>query len=103
APMSRDERGVGGRLRIQASFGGSEARQFAGMLLRMYCRWAERAGVQHQVVEVVEGEEGGVERAIVGLEGEGVIERLDGEHGFHRLVRIPPGEARRATSFVTVE
>lgn len=102
-PMDHDEHGFDCRLRIQASFGGVEARHFAGMLLRMYSRWAERAGLRHEIDEVVDGEEGGIERATLKLAGEGVLERVGGEHGYHRLVRIPPGEERRSASFAIVE
>lgn len=92
-------------LYIRAAAGGPEARQFAAMVLRMYCRWAERAGVRHEVGEVVDGADGGVERATLGLAGEGVAERLRGEHGVHRLVRIAPDDnfRRRGVSFVFVE
>lgn len=90
-------------LHISAHFGGPEARLFAAMLLRMYTRWAERAEVRHEVAEVVDGDEGGVERATLRLAGEGVHERLGGEQGVHRLIRIPPGETRRAASFAIVQ
>jgi peptide chain release factor 2 len=101
--MSPDEHDFDCCLHIRAYAGGPEARQFAGLVLRMYCRWAERAGVRHKVGEVVDGAEGGVERATLRLAGEGVRERVSGEHGAHRLIRIAPGETRRGVSFVIVE
>lgn len=90
-------------LRIRASFGGPEARHFAGILLRMYTRWAEREGLRHVIGEVGEVEEGAVERATLKVAGAAVLQRLGGEAGVHRMVRIPPGETRRHASFVVVE
>jgi protein subunit release factor B len=103
--MSRDAHDFDCCLYIRASHGGPEARQFADMLLRMYSRWAERAGVRHELGEVVDGAEGGVERATLKLAGEGVTERVRGEQGAHRLIRIAPGDTlrRRGLSFVLVE
>ncbi|MEZ4382795.1 MAG: PCRF domain-containing protein [Nannocystaceae bacterium] len=95
---------------VRASFGGDEALRFAAMLVRMYQRWAAREGLPCELDALAgdldgdseRGREGEVQRATLELRGEGLRERLGGEAGVHRLVRIPPGETRRYTSFVSV-
>lgn len=92
-------------LAVQAGAGGADAADFAQMLLRMYMRWAERRGFGSSVVEVVEGEEGGVRHATLSVRGRSAYGYLKAERGVHRLVRISPfdSQARRHTAFAAVE
>ena len=91
-------------LDIQAGSGGTEAQDWANMLLRMYTRWAERQGFKVEVLEVHDGEEAGIKSATVKIQGENAYGWLKTESGVHRLVRISPfdSNARRHTSFASV-
>ena len=91
-------------LEIHAGAGGTEAQDWASMLLRMYGRWAERNGFQCQVLEIEDGEEAGIKSATVKMNGHNAYGMLKGEKGVHRLVRISPFDAaaRRHTSFASV-
>src|SRR5207253_2366200 len=76
----------------------------AQMLLRMYLRWCERAGLKAEVVDLLPGDEAGIKSATVEITGEYAYGFLKGETGVHRLVRISPFDAsrRRQTSFASV-
>ncbi|ERE00295.1 peptide chain release factor 2 [Pseudogulbenkiania ferrooxidans EGD-HP2] len=89
---------------IQAGAGGTEAQDWAGMLLRMYTRYAERKGFKVDVLELSEGEVAGVTSATLKIEGEYAYGLLRTEVGVHRLVRVSPfdSNARRHTSFSSV-
>jgi len=91
-------------LTIHAGAGGTEAQDWAEMLLRMYTRWCERRGYSTQVVEYQEGEEAGVKSATVLVKGANAYGFMKAENGVHRLVRISPFDAasRRHTSFASV-
>ena len=91
-------------LEIQAGSGGTEAQDWAEMLLRMYLRWAERRGFGVAVTEVSEGEVAGIKSATVVISGEYAYGWLRTETGVHRLVRKSPFDAgnRRHTSFASV-
>ncbi|MGO8692521.1 MAG: peptide chain release factor 2 [Rectinemataceae bacterium] len=93
----------GAFLSIHAGSGGTEACDWAGMLLRMYTRWAERRKFKAEVVDVLESE-GGIKSATLEIEGDFAYGYLKGESGVHRLVRISPfdANARRHTSFASV-
>jgi len=92
-------------LRIKAGSGGTEAQDWAEMLLRMYLRWAERQGYEAEVVEISVGEEAGIKTAIVIVRGPYAYGYLRSEKGTHRLVRLSPFDAnhRRHTSFAGVD
>ncbi len=92
-------------LEIHPGAGGTEAMDWAGMLYRMYCRWAERKGYKVTVLNYLEGEEAGVKSCSILIEGPMVYGYLKAENGVHRLVRISPFDsaARRHTSFASVE
>ena len=92
-------------LAIHAGAGGTEAQDWAQMLLRMYTRWAERHDFAYQVVDYQDGEEAGIKSATVMIQGENAYGHLRSEHGVHRLVRVSPfdANARRQTSFAAVE
>ncbi|ROR32111.1 peptide chain release factor 2 [Inmirania thermothiophila] len=91
-------------LDIQAGSGGTEAQDWAEMLLRMYLRWGERRGFKTELVEVSPGEVAGIKSATVRFEGEYAYGWLRTETGVHRLVRKSPFDAghRRHTSFAAV-
>jgi len=91
-------------LSIHAGAGGTEAQDWAELLLRMYLRWAEAHGLKAQVVDILPGEEAGLKSVTVRVEGPYAFGRLRGETGVHRLVRISPFDAnrRRHTSFASV-
>ena len=88
---------------IHSGAGGTEACDWAGMLLRMYTRWAERRGYKVELVDLLEAE-GGVKSATLQITGDYAYGYLKGETGIHRLVRISPfdANARRHTSFASV-
>lgn len=92
-------------LAIHAGAGGTEAQDWTDMLLRMYLRWAEGRGYKTSILDSMPGEEAGLKRAIVSVEGDYVYGHLKAEKGVHRLVRLSPFDAahRRHTSFALVE
>ncbi len=89
---------------IQAGSGGTEAQDWAEMLLRMYLRWGERRGFKTELIEVSAGEVAGIKSATVRFEGEYAYGWLRTETGVHRLVRKSPFDSgnRRHTSFAAV-
>ena len=89
---------------VNAGAGGTEAQDWAEMLLRMYLRWAERRGYEAEVVDLLPGEEAGVKNATFTVAGPYAYGYLKAEAGVHRLVRISPydSQARRHTSFASV-
>ena len=91
-------------LEIQAGSGGTEAQDWAEMLLRMYLRWAEQRGYSVAVTEVSEGEVAGIKSATVMISGEYAYGWLRTETGVHRLVRKSPFDSgnRRHTSFASI-
>ena len=91
-------------LDIQAGSGGTEAQDWANMLLRMYLRWGERAGFKTELIEVSEGEVAGIKSATIHFQGEYAYGWLKTETGVHRLVRKSPFDSgnRRHTSFASV-
>ncbi|MDH4358981.1 MAG: peptide chain release factor 2 [Candidatus Berkelbacteria bacterium] len=92
-------------LSVHAGAGGTEAQDWAEMLLRMFLRFSEREGYKPVVLDKSEGEEVGVKSASVKIEGINAYGKLKGEAGVHRLVRISPYDADKArhTSFALVE
>jgi peptide chain release factor 2 len=91
-------------LEIHAGTGGTDAQDWADMLLRMYLRWAADRGFQTEVLEASPGEEAGLKSATVELRGENAYGILRAERGVHRLVRLSPFDAshRRHTAFAQV-
>ena len=91
-------------LEINAGAGGTEAQDWAEMLMRMYTRWAERHDYKVQLIEQSEGEQAGIKSATLQISGPNAYGWLKTEAGVHRLVRISPFDsaARRQTSFASV-
>jgi peptide chain release factor 2 len=91
-------------LDIQAGSGGTEAQDWAEMLLRMYLRWGEHRGFKTELIEVSAGEVAGIKSATIRFEGDYVFGWLRTEIGVHRLVRKSPFDSgnRRHTSFAAV-
>lgn len=91
-------------LDIQAGSGGTEAQDWANILLRMYLRWAEHHGFKTELVEVSAGEVAGIKSATIHVQGDYAFGWLRTETGVHRLVRKSPFDSggRRHTSFASV-
>ena len=91
-------------LEVHAGAGGTEAQDWAEMLLRMYMRWAEKQGYKLSLLEESRGEEAGIKSSTIQVKGENAYGWLKTEAGVHRLVRISPydSSARRHTSFASV-
>jgi peptide chain release factor 2 len=89
---------------INSGAGGTEAQDWAQMLLRMYSMWAESKNFKVSILDYLEGEEAGIKNATLRIEGEYAFGYLKAEAGVHRLVRISPFDAnkRRHTSFASV-
>ena len=89
---------------VNAGAGGTESQDWAGMLQRMYTRWAERHGMKVELIDHHSGEQAGIKSATILVKGENAYGNLKTESGVHRLVRISPydANARRHTSFSSV-
>jgi peptide chain release factor 2 len=91
-------------IEINSGAGGTESNDWAGMLLRMYTRWAERHGYKVEIIDYHAGEQAGIKSATLLIKGENAYGYAKTESGVHRLVRISPYDsaARRHTSFSSV-
>ena len=92
-------------LTLHAGAGGTESCDWAGMLYRMYSRWAEKKGYQTEVLDYLDGDEAGIKSITVAIKGENAFGYLKSEKGVHRLVRISPFNAagKRQTSFASCD
>ncbi len=92
-------------LKLNAGAGGTESCDWAGMLYRMYSRWAERKGFSLEVLDYLDGEEAGIKSVTFQVNGENAYGYLKSEKGVHRLVRISPfnAQGKRQTSFVSLD
>jgi peptide chain release factor 2 len=102
--LGREEDRLNAILTIHAGAGGTEAQDWAEILLRMYLRWAEKRSYRTQILDFQPGEEAGIKSTTVEVEGEYAFGYARAESGIHRLVRISPFDAaaRRHTSFASV-
>jgi peptide chain release factor 2 len=91
-------------LQVNAGAGGTESQDWAAMLMRMYVRWANRAGYEVEILDEHPGEEAGIKSCTLQIKGHNAYGKLKTESGVHRLVRISPydSNARRHTSFASV-
>lgn len=92
-------------LKLNAGAGGTESCDWAGMLYRMYTRWAERKGFAVEVLDYLDGDEAGIKSVTFQVNGENAYGYLKSEKGVHRLVRISPfnAQGKRQTSFVSLD
>lgn len=90
---------------IHPGAGGTDAKDWAAMLLRMYLRWCERRGFKTEIIDFQDGDEAGIDAVTFTVTGEAAYGYLRGEHGVHRLVRMSPFNAdhTRQTAFAAVE
>jgi len=102
--FSRPEDSGDAIVEIHAGAGGTEAQDWAQMLMRMYLRWTERENYKAEILDTLPGEEAGIKSATFSIEGDFAYGRIKAEMGIHRLVRISPydANARRHTSFAAV-
>lgn len=102
--LSGEADGNDSYLEVHAGAGGTEAQDWAEILLRMYTRWAEQHGYKVEWIEESPGEEAGIKSATLRIQGRNAYGWLQTESGVHRLVRISPydSNARRHTSFASV-
>ena len=104
ALLSGEADGIEAYLEVHAGAGGTESQDWAGILLRMYTRWAEQHGYKVDFLEETQGEGAGIKSATIQVKGHNAYGWLKTENGVHRLVRISPfdANARRHTSFASV-
>ena len=90
---------------IHAGAGGVESQDWAGMIMRMYLRWAEKNNMTAKVLETSKGDEAGIKSCTINIDGHNAFGMLRSEKGVHRLVRLSPYDSDNArhTSFVLVE
>jgi peptide chain release factor 2 len=90
---------------IHPGTGGTDAKDWAQMLMRMYLRWCERRGYKTEIIDYQDGDEAGIDGASFTVAGDHAFGYLRSENGVHRLVRISPfdANARRQTAFAAVE
>ena len=96
---------AGAIVSIHPGTGGTDAKDWAQMLLRMYMRWCERRGYKTEIIDYQEGDEAGIDGASFSVQGDHAFGYMRSEAGVHRLVRISPfdANARRQTAFAAVE
>ena len=104
ALLAGEADGLNAFIEINAGAGGTESQDWAGMLQRMYTRWAERRGLKVELIDFHDGEQAGIKSATLLVKGENAFGWAKTESGVHRLVRISPYDsaARRHTSFSSV-
>ena len=102
--LRREEDKLGVVLKINAGAGGTEAQDWAQMLMRMYLRWAEAHKYKATIANLLDGDEAGIKSATINIEGDYVYGYLKSENGVHRLVRVSPynAQGKRMTSFASV-
>ena len=102
--LRREEDQLGVVLKINSGAGGTEAQDWASMLMRMYLRWCERNGYKTSIANLLDGDEAGIKSCTINVEGDMAYGYLKSENGVHRLVRVSPynAQGKRMTSFASV-
>lgn len=102
--LNKPEDELGAILEINAGAGGTEACDWADMLMRMYIMWAEKSGFKLSQLNLQEGDVAGIKSVSLEIKGDFVYGLLKGENGVHRLVRVSPfnAQGKRMTSFASV-
>ncbi len=102
--LSGDNDEANAIIAINPGAGGTEAQDWAEMLMRMYMRWCEQRGFEAEVMDRLPGDEAGIKSVTIAVKGDYAFGYLKAEQGVHRLVRISPydSQARRHTSFASV-
>ncbi|MCI5450748.1 peptide chain release factor 2 [bacterium] len=102
--LRREEDPMDAVLKINSGAGGTEAQDWAQMLMRMYMRWAETNGYKCVVSNILDGDDAGIKTCTLEIQGEYAYGYLKSENGVHRLVRVSPynAQGKRMTSFASV-
>lgn len=102
--LRREEDKLGVVLKINAGAGGTEAQDWAQMLMRLYLRYAERHGYKATIANLLEADDAGIKSVTINIEGDYAYGYLKSENGVHRLVRVSPynAQGKRMTSFASV-
>lgn len=102
--LRKEEDSMGAVLKIVAGAGGTEAQDWASMLMRMYLRWCERNNYKTEIANILDGDEAGIKSVTIKIEGDYAYGNLKSENGVHRLVRVSPfnAQGKRMTSFTSV-
>ena len=102
--LRREEDKLGVVLKINAGAGGTEAQDWAQMLMRLYLRYAERHGYKATIANILEADDAGIKSVTINIEGDYAYGFLKSENGVHRLVRVSPynAQGKRMTSFASV-
>ena len=102
--LRREEDAMSAVLKINSGAGGTEAQDWAQMLMRMYMRWAEENGYKCVVSNLLDGDDAGIKSCTLEIEGDYAYGYLKSENGVHRLVRVSPynAQGKRMTSFASV-
>ena len=102
--LRKEEDSMDAVLKINSGAGGTEAQDWAQMLMRMYMQWADKNGYKIRIANLLEGDNAGIKSCTLELEGEFAYGYLKSENGVHRLVRVSPynAQGKRMTSFASV-
>ena len=102
--LRKEEDSMDAVLKINSGAGGTEAQDWASMLMRMYIQWAERNGYKVRIANVLDGDDAGIKSCTLEIEGDFAYGYLKSENGVHRLVRVSPynAQGKRMTSFASV-
>lgn len=102
--LRREEDKMDAVIKINAGAGGTEAQDWASMLMRMYLRWCEKQGYKASIANLLDGDEAGIKSCTINVEGAFAYGYLKSENGVHRLVRVSPynAQGKRMTSFASV-
>ena len=102
--LRQEEDKLGAVLKINSGAGGTEAQDWAEMLMRLYLRWCERHGYKTTISQLLEGDDAGIKSVTIKIEGDFAYGYLKSENGVHRLVCVSPynAQGKRMTSFTSV-